>query len=168
MPHSRKDWPTRVGEAIGLGICVVAMLVGLYALALAAVWAWHHVVGTDSHQDSQSLTAGQRDPRQPVRPVKLGTALTMTSLGVVRVTTYCATGTTTASGTWPRTGDAATLDRGVPFGTVLWIDGNGTRTVTDRIGHGSDVDLYDGRPGCETRADRYGVQHQHVAVLRIR
>lgn len=43
-----------------------------------------------------------------------------------------------------------------------------TFIVTDRIGHGSDLDLYaggEGDPGCEPRVDRaWGLQHLDVLV----
>lgn len=73
------------------------------------------------------------------------------------VTAYCATGNRTASGAWPQIGMAATLDRSIPVGTTLHIAGYGDVTVTDRIGWGSDVDLYLGAgPACERAASRWG------------
>lgn len=79
------------------------------------------------------------------------------------VTAYCGTGNRTASGQWPQLGMAA--GNRWPFGTRLHIAGYGTVTVEDRIGWGSDVDLYFGSgPDCEQRASNFGRQHLRVAV----
>jgi 3D (Asp-Asp-Asp) domain-containing protein len=82
------------------------------------------------------------------------------------VTAYCATGHRTASGVWPRIGMAATLDRSIPFGTRLSVPGIGVVTVTDRIGHGSDLDLYLGSgAACEHAAREWGRRHLTVEVV---
>lgn len=81
------------------------------------------------------------------------------------VTSYCATGNRTASGAWPHLGDAATLDRSIPFGTVLHVAGYGDVTVTDRIGWGSQVDIFFGSDaGCEARALAWGRRHLLVTT----
>lgn len=73
------------------------------------------------------------------------------------VTGYCATGNPTASGVMPQLGMAATLDRSIPFGTTLLLPGVGRLVVTDRIGWGSDVDIYMGAgASCERRASTWG------------
>ena len=82
------------------------------------------------------------------------------------VTAYCATGNRTASGAWPRIGMAATLDRSIPFGTRLSVPGVGVVTVTDRIGHGSDLDLYLGTgTACENAARAWGRRRLTVEVV---
>lgn len=82
------------------------------------------------------------------------------------VTAYCATGNPTASGAWPSEGrTVATLDRTIPFGTVLEIEGLGTYVVEDRIGYGSDVDVYLGAEGCEVDAAAFGRQTRTVTIV---
>ena len=61
--------------------------------------------------------------------------------GVHDITMYCGGGTT-ASGKTVREGMVATLDRSIPFGTEVSIEGMGTYVVEDRIGHGSEFDIY--------------------------
>lgn len=76
------------------------------------------------------------------------------------VTCYVATGQRTASGLWPRPGMAAS--NRWPFGTRLRIEHVGAVVVQDRIGHGSDLDLFmTSRAACV----RFGRQQLHVEVL---
>lgn len=77
------------------------------------------------------------------------------------VTAYCPTGHRTASGAWPRPGMAA--GNRWPFGTVLDVEGVGRVVVTDRIGHGSELDLY--MPSCAA-AIRFGRRHLRVVEVR--
>jgi 3D (Asp-Asp-Asp) domain-containing protein len=81
------------------------------------------------------------------------------------VTAYVCTGNRTASGVMPQVGMAATLAR-IPFGTRIFVPGVGVVTVTDRIGHSSDLDLY---MGCgaqaQQRAEQWGRQRLTVEVL---
>jgi 3D (Asp-Asp-Asp) domain-containing protein len=84
---------------------------------------------------------------------------------MMSVTAYCATGSRDADGTWPQVGYAATLDRSIPFGTHLLVPGYGEVVVHDRIGHGSDLDLYMGDTGCAARADAWGRHYLHVEWL---
>lgn len=82
------------------------------------------------------------------------------------ITAYCATGNRTASGAWPQLGDAATLDRTIPFGTRLLVAGR-LYVVRDRIGYGSDIDLYYGAsPTCTAAADRWGRRQLLVREVR--
>lgn len=148
-------------------------------LALGAVW--HH---TDGHTraaeprvspsvppappETPAAQPGPSEdpPEDPVRAARTHTRTPQASLGVEDVTAYCGTGHRTASGSWPQPGDAATLDRRIPFGTLLDIPGVGRVVVTDRIGTGSDVDLYMGGPDCARRADTWGRRHLPVTVIR--
>lgn len=78
-------------------------------------------------------------------------------------TAYCATGNRTASGVWPQIGMAASnLFR---FGQRLRVPGIGVVTVTDRVGFGSELDLYMGDAGCEQRALTFGRRSLLVEVL---
>lgn len=56
------------------------------------------------------------------------------------MTCYSATGHRTASGVWPRPGMAAS--NLFPLGTRLQVQHVGPVTVTDRVGHGTEVDLF--------------------------
>lgn len=78
------------------------------------------------------------------------------------ITMYCPTGNTTASGKWPRRGMVATMSRSIPFGSRVLIDGLGEFVVEDRIGHGSEFDIF--TPSC-SEADRFGRQHRRVTIL---
>lgn len=79
-------------------------------------------------------------------------------LGTLDVTAYCYTGSRTASGVWPARGQVATLAP-IPFGTHLRLRGLGIYEVTDRIGWGSDVDIY--FPSC-VDARNFGRRHLTV------
>lgn len=78
------------------------------------------------------------------------------------ITMYCPTGNTTASGKWPRRGMVATISRAIPFGTRVSIEGLGEFVVEDRIGHGSEFDIF--TPSCG-EADRFGRKHRRVTIL---
>lgn len=80
---------------------------------------------------------------------------------VLDITAYCPTGNRNAAGLWPQSGDVATLDRSVPFGARLHIEGIGWFVVHDRIGYGSDVDIY--MPSCAD-AVQFGRQHRRVVI----
>jgi len=76
-------------------------------------------------------------------------------------TCYVWSGHRTASGLWPKPGMAA--NNAYPFGTRLNVEGVGVVTVQDRIGHGSDLDLFfPSLPACL----RFGRQQLRVRVLR--
>lgn len=77
------------------------------------------------------------------------------------VTCYSWTGSRTASGKWPRVGMAAS--NSYPFGTRLLVEHVGIVTVEDRIGHGTDLDLYG---PSESYCRRFGRQHLRVQVIR--
>lgn len=80
---------------------------------------------------------------------------------VYDITMYCDTGSRTASGKWPEPGMVATASRSIPFGTRIVIEGLGTYTVEDRIGHGSDFDLF--THSC-SQARIFGRQHKKVSI----
>ncbi len=77
---------------------------------------------------------------------------------VLKVTAYCS-GTITASQKRVREGMVATLSRRIPFGTHVSIEGMGEYVVEDRIGHGSEVDIY--MTSC-ARAWAFGKHYLHV------
>lgn len=78
------------------------------------------------------------------------------------ITKYCPTGNTTASGKRPREGMVATLSRSIPFGTHVLIEGLGEFVVEDRIGHGSEFDIF--TSSCR-EAEVFGRQHRRVTIL---
>lgn len=55
----------------------------------------------------------------------------------------------------------ATIRRDIPFGTQVTIDGIGTFTVEDRIGHSSEFDIF--THSCAA-AERFGRQHRRVQL----
>lgn len=77
------------------------------------------------------------------------------------VTCYAYTGHRTASGKWPQVGMAASNQH--PFGTRLHVESIGVVTVEDRIGHGTDLDLYG---PSERYCRRFGRQRLFVQVIR--
>lgn len=97
-------------------------------------------------------------------PVGVGTVHRGSGSVLADVTEYCATGSRNAAGRWPRIGDVAVLDRHIPFGTRVLIDGR-TFVVRDWIGSGSDFDIYGGSDsGCERRALVFGRRRLRVVV----
>lgn len=127
-----------------------------------------------------TVRASRGEPRLPLLPVR--TVPSSGAQGATRhhvrpsrpagaaahllsVTAYCKTGSRTASGTWPQIGDAAVLNRSIPFGTRLQVDGN-VVTVRDWVGHGADVDLFFGNDaGCEQRALTFGRKRLRVVEV---
>lgn len=79
------------------------------------------------------------------------------------VTEYCDTGNRTASGKWPQPGMVAVLDRSIPFGTHVEIQGMGEYVVEDWVGWGTDFDIF--THSCSA-ADQFGRHHLRVTVLR--
>lgn len=97
-----------------------------------------------------------------VRPQRSPQAVKKAAAGNVRdITMYCDTGNRTASGKWPQPGMVATISRSIPFGTKVYIEGLGTYVVEDRIGHGSEFDIF--THSC-AEANRFGRQHRRVVV----
>lgn len=82
--------------------------------------------------------------------------------GLREITMYCPTGNSTASGKTPRRGMVATISRAIPFGTRVLIEGIGEFVVEDRIGHGSEFDIF--TPSC-AEADRFGRHRARVTIL---
>jgi 3D (Asp-Asp-Asp) domain-containing protein len=92
---------------------------------------------------------------------------TITATSGIRhdITEYCWTGDRNAAGLWPQLADVAVLDRSIPFGTSVHIQGLGDYVVRDWIGSGSEYDIYAGRgAACEQRALAFGRQHRAVEV----
>ena len=105
------------------------------------------------------VRASRRHPRPSLR--------ILSGLGEYADTTmYCATGNQNSAGRWPQLGDVAVLNRSIPFGSRVVIDGNVYR-VEDWVGHGTDFDIYGGSdPECEQRALDYGRRHLRVVIER--
>lgn len=83
------------------------------------------------------------------------------------ITEYCATGSRNAAGRWPQIGDVAVLDRSIPFGTRVHIEGLGDYVVEDWVGYGTDFDIYAGGGGdCEAHASAFGRHHLRVYIYR--
>lgn len=78
----------------------------------------------------------------PVPPVEEsnGNGNNMTFLGTLESTAYTHTGSNMANGEYPHIGAVAC--NMVPLGTKIYIEGLGYFTVKDRIGGGSQIDLF--------------------------
>ena len=123
------------------------------------------VVHTITRDVSLPARASRSMSRRPL--VGPSAAATPETSRRMSVTAYCATGNRTASGVWPSVGMAATLDRNIKFGTKLKVPGFGVVTVTDRIGHGSQLDLFLGAgAACEREAREWGRRSLLVEVVR--
>jgi 3D (Asp-Asp-Asp) domain-containing protein len=68
-----------------------------------------------------------------------------------------------ASGKQTYSGAVATLDRGIRFGTRVRIEGLGIFIVEDRIGHGSEFDVW--LSSC-SEARQFGRKHRRVYLLQ--
>lgn len=108
-----------------------------------------------SSRASRSRSAGSSRASKPRSSASF-------SGGLHDITMYCPTGNTTASGKYPRRGMVATIARSIPFGTRVSIEGLGEFVVEDRIGHGSEFDIFS--PSCG-EARRFGRQHRKVTIL---
>jgi 3D (Asp-Asp-Asp) domain-containing protein len=79
-----------------------------------------------------------------------------------KITWYCDRGIT-ASGGHTHLGIVATIRRDIPFGTKVTIDGIGTFVVEDRIGHGSEFDIW--IPSCSEATDKkHGAKFRRVTI----
>jgi 3D (Asp-Asp-Asp) domain-containing protein len=113
------------------------------------------VTSTPASRSRRSL-AGHRHPEGTLASNGTGTGSRLST------TAYCWTGNRTASGLWPQIGMAA--GNRWPLGTRLNVEHVGTVVIRDRIGAGSDLDIYLGRDGCEQRARQFGRRHLRVEV----
>jgi 3D (Asp-Asp-Asp) domain-containing protein len=145
----------------------------LTAVALLAAVACAPVVVKQQHATGSIDSRSRLEPAAPTKPRASRSHVRRQLAPVVPinthlwdVTAYCATGHKTASGRWPVVGMAATLSRRIPFGTRLRVPGFGVVTVTDRIGHGSELDLYMGSgPACDRAARQWG--RRHLTVVEV-
>lgn len=86
--------------------------------------------------------APPEEPSEPEAPVEESTESNMTYLGAYYVTGYCATGNATSSGVMPQVGVTAACNS-LPSGTVIYIEGIGTRVIQDTGGMGkSTIDVF--------------------------
>ena len=80
---------------------------------------------------------------------------------VLEVTAYNWTGYKCANGKWPVEGTTIAMNN-IPLGTRIFIEGIGERIVQDRIGHGTQLDIYMGRD--KNAAVKFGRQKLKVIV----
>lgn len=99
-------------------------------------------------------------PAAPVRNSPPAGGAPSSDVRTVTSTAYCLTGTM-ANG--QRVYRGAVAMNGVPFGSVWQVDGGGTYTVADRIGHSSQFDI--AMPGDCAAAMAYG--RRTITVRRI-
>lgn len=76
------------------------------------------------------------------------------------ITMYCDHGTM-ANGQQTHPGAVATIRRDIPFGTTVVIEGMGTYVVEDRIGNGSEFDIW--TSACSTALD-FGRHRMRVNI----
>lgn len=111
------------------------------------------------------VATGRARPGTPsARPVATPTHASRTRHGgefILDTTAYTWTGNRTASGIWPRPGVAAS--NMFPLGTRLLVEGIGEVIVEDRIGWGSQLDIY---MRTEHECIQFGRRRLHVTVIR--
>lgn len=130
---------------------------GLWALVLTAC-SHHAPVGSPTTTPTVIWTAPTLVPPSPARASR---SRPIRPARLTDVTCYVATGHRTASGVWPTPGMAA--GNRWPLGTRLAVEGVGVIEVQDRIGHGSELDLF----FHSLRACReFGRRRLHVSVVR--
>lgn len=127
----------------------------------AAKKALHEYAEKERTQARASRSRASRASAHSTRR-STGVGVSRLSAGLRDVTKYCPTGNTTASGKQPRVGMVATISRSIPFGTRVLIEGLGEFVVEDRIGHGSEFDIFTN--SCSD-ARRFGRQHRRVTIL---
>jgi 3D (Asp-Asp-Asp) domain-containing protein len=125
-----------------------------------------HSLQTPPTTPSPSPSAGRASrSRVSESPAASPRRVRLSGTRTLSVTAYICTGNRTASGSWPRVGDAASNDH--PFGTRLYVEGFGVVTVRDRIGHSSELDVY---MGCGAQARRaalnFGRRSLKVSVVQ--
>lgn len=148
-------------------LALTAVLGVLIALALVRM---HHKPGCggvnasltptakDTHEP-QSSRLGVPAPPRPTMSIASRSRLA-TAPRLYDITAYTHTGYRTASGKWPVHGMVAS--NLVPLGTRVRIGNLGIFTVEDRVGGGTDYDIF-----LETRSEciRFGRKHLAVEVL---
>lgn len=77
-------------------------------------------------------------PEEPAEPEQPSEPAGMTYLGSYWITGYTATGSACANGNYPSSGYTAACNS-LPMGTVVYIEGIGTRVIEDRGGMASNV-----------------------------
>lgn len=82
--------------------------------------------------------APPEEPQEPEEPSEPSEPEGMTYLGVYYVTGYTATGNATSSGVMPSVGWTAACN-GLPMGTIVYIEGIGTRQIQDTGGMSNSV-----------------------------
>lgn len=78
------------------------------------------------------------EPQEPEPPAEPTAPEGMTYLGSYWITGYTATGSACANGNYPSSGYTAACNS-LPMGTVVYIEGIGTRVIEDRGGMASNV-----------------------------
>ena len=82
--------------------------------------------------------APPEEPQEPEEPSEPSEPEGMTYLGTYWITGYTATGSACANGNYPTVGYTV-ASNSLPMGTVIYIEGIGTRVVEDRGGMASNV-----------------------------
>ena len=100
------------------------------------------------------------EPQEPEPPVEPTAPDGMTYLGTYYCTGYTATGNATSSGVMPEVGVTAACNS-LPTGTVIYIDGIGTRVIQDTGGMGATtIDVF-----CGTVSDCYAITGNYEVYI---
>ena len=99
---------------------------------------------------SSAIEEPKKKPKEPE----------MEYIGNYWITGYVATGANCADGSVPRSGWTAACNS-LPFGTVVYIKGLGTRVITDRGGMANDViDVF-----CDSVSDCYAITGSYKVFI---
>jgi 3D (Asp-Asp-Asp) domain-containing protein len=165
-----------VGSAVGIFLVASPGLAGMVGKALTGVSDTDLMTPTENgaSNNAPTETAGAVPLVQPLpSPSRASRSRNLTpsadgSRGrggatgrTLDVTAYCHTGNRTASGLWPKPGMAA--NNTYRFGTRLRVEGLGVVVVQDRIGWGSQLDLF--MSSCR-EAREFGRRQLRVEVVR--
>lgn len=113
---------------------------------------------TEEYYEEPSEPLPPEEPQEPEEPAEPTAPEGMTYLGVYYVTGYTATGSACANGNYPSSGYTAACNS-LPMGTVIYIEGIGTRVIEDRGGMGNQtIDVfYDSVSECYAITGSYEV-----------
>lgn len=93
---------------------------------------------TEEYYEEPSEPLPPEEPQEPEEPAEPTAPEGMTYLGSYWITGYTATGSACANGNYPSSGYTAACNS-LPMGTVVYIEGIGTRVIEDRGGMSSNV-----------------------------
>ena len=113
---------------------------------------WTEESSTEEYYEEPSPPEEPQEPEPPAEPEESTESAGMTYLGTYTITGYTWTGDPCANGNYPTVGYTVACNS-LPLGTVVYIEGIGTRVVEDRVGRsGLIVDVF-----VDSTSDAYAI-----------